>query len=562
MPTNRRFLYRLLVGVVLACGGIQLAGVGVAAAQSVPGTLGYVKYYVVADSFQGAPENLSEIAMRFLGSNDRASEIYNLNSGRIQADGSGLTDPAALHSGWALVLPWDAVGSGVQYGLLPAGRDTAVANGAAGGTQTGANGQAANGQAANGAPAANGQAANGAPAANGQAANGAPAANGQAANGAPAANGVPAGAAGAASCTATVASSKGSDWAQLRMAPGQAWDYTRGNGVTVAVVDSGVDSRLPQLNGRVAVGADVTTGNGRGDLDCIGSGTAMAAIIAASTDDDATPVGIAPDATILPIRVVGTSPTAKSTDEAAAIDAAVAAGASIVAVGSFVDLKDEAVGAAVAKALSQDVLVVVGAPTEPVTLPTAGARTAKGALLAVGGVSADGQLAATYLDSAVEVVAPGVDVVSLSVSSGMFAMSGTQYAVAFVAGQAALVRAAFPDLTSAEVKHRIEATADRMGAGQPDQQYGWGMINPRQAVTTVLPEERRASAAATRDEPGVGRTVGIAGTLLVLVCAVVLLLLRARWWARRPGDGDAASDPVAAAPAEPGPPRVVGPGLQ
>jgi hypothetical protein len=290
----------------------------------------------------------------------------------------------------------------------------------------------------------------------------------------------------------------------------------------------------------------------------------MAAIIAASADDGATPVGIAPDATILPIRVVDTSTEARNADEAAAIEAAVASGASIVAVGSFVDLKDTAVAAAVAKALGQDVLVVVGAPTEPVALPTVDTRAARGALLAVGGVGADGQLAAAYPDSAVEVVAPGVDVASLSVGSGAFATSGTQYAVAFVAGQAALVRAAFPDLTAAQIKHRIQATAERMGSGQPDPRFGWGMINPRLAVTTVLPEERRDTAAAPRNESGTGRTVGIAGTLLVLVCAVVLLLLRARWWAR-PGDGEGEADggdPTAVSPAEPGPPSAVGPGLQ
>lgn len=78
-------------------------------------------YYTVTASYQGAPENLWEIATRFLGDTGRAGEILDLNSGRIQPDGGRLSDPSRLRAGWHLLLPWDAVGAELHFGPLPGG---------------------------------------------------------------------------------------------------------------------------------------------------------------------------------------------------------------------------------------------------------------------------------------------------------------------------------------------------------------------------------------------------------------------------------------------------------
>ncbi|RQX21118.1 peptidase S8 and S53 subtilisin kexin sedolisin, partial [Micromonospora ureilytica] len=329
-------------------------------------------------------------------------------------------------------------------------------------------------------------------------------------------------------CTATAASSSRSNWAQLRLAADGAWDLSRGNGVMVAVVDSGVDGKLPQLGGRVAVGADVTVGNGRGDTDCLGTGTAMAAIIGASASADNTPVGIAPDATILPIRMVGTSTSSRAMDAANAIEVAVSAGASVVALGSHVDLGDPTVAASVTTALNHDVVVVAGAPTKPLTPPAAGERSATGALLLSGGVGADGQLAEEYQQGTVEVVAPGIDVASLGISgTGVLSNTGTRFAVAFVAGQAALVRAAYPDLTAVQVKERIRSTADAMEKGKTDARYGTGMINPAASVAKQLDEERQV-AGAQGDEGGGGIALAVLLGLGLVAAGGLVFAIRFR----------------------------------
>ncbi|MEO3930445.1 S8 family serine peptidase [Micromonosporaceae bacterium B7E4] len=480
MLAKRPNFGRLLAGVAVAC-CLAVAMAGTSAAQKAPpDRQAYVKYYLVAAAYQGQPENLAEIAMRFLGSGERSAEIYNLNAGRVQPDGASLTDPARLNRGWYLVLPWDAAGEGVKYGQIPAGPTPTTKPS---GTRGAARPSGSPGSTPSASPSSTG-----------------------------ANDGRP-----AAGCSAVAASSSRSDWAQLRLAAEGAWDLSRGNGVVVAVVDSGVDGGLEQFSGRIAVGADVTVGNGRGDTDCLGTGTAMASIIAANASAEKTPVGIAPDATILPVRMVGTSGNGRATDAANAIEVAVSAGASVVALGAHVDLADPAVAASLTTALNHDVVVVAGAPIKPVTFPSPTEPSATGALLLVGGVGADDQLLEAYQPNTVEVVAPGADVTSIGPGdAGALSYTGTRFAVAFAAGQAALVRAAYPELSAVQVEQRIQGTADALGGGTPDGRYGSGMINPAASVVRTLDGDQAAEV-----ESGGGGSGGVVVGLVLLGIALI-----------------------------------------
>jgi hypothetical protein len=91
-----------------------------AAAAPPPDATANQFYYTVAASYQGAPENLWEVADRFLGDSGRAGEILDLNAGRVQPDGGRVADASSLRAGWNLVLPFDAVGADLHYGPLPA----------------------------------------------------------------------------------------------------------------------------------------------------------------------------------------------------------------------------------------------------------------------------------------------------------------------------------------------------------------------------------------------------------------------------------------------------------
>lgn len=76
-------------------------------------------YYIVTDGYQGEPEYLYEIAERFLGTGDRAMEIFALNKGRWQPGGLQVTKPEVLSPGWVLRLPADAKGKEIKVGVLP-----------------------------------------------------------------------------------------------------------------------------------------------------------------------------------------------------------------------------------------------------------------------------------------------------------------------------------------------------------------------------------------------------------------------------------------------------------
>ncbi|MFI7602658.1 S8 family serine peptidase [Actinoplanes sp. NPDC049681] len=456
----------------------------------------YVKYYTVTSAYNGKPENLTEIATRFLGSSSRSAEILTANTDRKQPDGDVLTDPDRLHAGWVLVMPWDAVGAGIQYGVLPdplaPARTTKPKKGTPSRPPS--------------LPPAQSIPMPGSP----------PSARPGVTPGAP------------PSCPSSSTSSTKSDWARLRLAADKAWPQSKGKGELVAIVDSGVNGGLAQLSGHVSIGVDVTDDAGRGDSDCLGTGTAMAALLVARQVKGEGPVGIAPDVTILPVRVARDRLPVPPEAQVKGIATAVAAGATVIALGSSVDATDAGVAKAVADAVARDVVVVMGAPTEDKPV-NADVKAAEGTVR-VAGVGIDDQWAVNYRKGTVDVAAPGVNVTSLG-SNGPVNGSGTHYAVAFAAGEAALIRAAYPDLTAAQVTHRLKATADRMGDD------GWGFLNPASAVTKVLGEESAASAPTLREPaPAASRSSGGGDgstRTTVLIVTVALMLAAAALLGRR-----------------------------
>lgn len=330
-------------------------------------------------------------------------------------------------------------------------------------------------------------------------------------------------------------------WAQQLLAPQRTWSLTRGAGVTVGVVDTGVDGVAQQLTGRVLPGRDVRNpGDGPANSDCFGHGTFVAGIIGAAPANDTMFAGVAPDATILPIRVADDATDTSAATLAQGIRAAVDGGARVVNVSASTSAKDADLEAAAAYAAAHDVLVVASAGNSAEQGNPTPYPAAFDTVVAVGATDHDGKRASfsdtgDYLDLA----APGVDVVSIGPGGpGQWEASGTSYAAPFVAGVAALVRAYHPTLTAAQVKRRLEATADRPSANVPDAAFGWGTVNPTAAVTMLLPQEGAAGevaapVAANAQAPPVpsrDRTSGVVVTLsvlgVVLVAALVGLAVR------------------------------------
>jgi len=293
-------------------------------------------------------------------------------------------------------------------------------------------------------------------------------------------------------------------WAQQALDFSSTWPLTQGQGVTVAVVDSGVDY-TPQLAGKLdAVNTIASTGY----QDCVGHGTAVAAIIAArNLQARGVPFeGVAPRARILSVKVTnaetsnpattgGTNTLAQGIIDAATL------GAQVINVSVQTSQNTAALSRAVRFALNRGaVIVAAGGNDGPGTGTGPFYPASYPGVLSVGAVEGDGSLAPfSDLGSNVAVTAPGVNVTSAW--PGGFRdenLSGTSFAAPFVSGVAALVRSRFPGLSGPAVVRRIEATANG-GAGPGT---GHGLVNPLEAVTAILPPAAAPSVSpAARPQP-------------------------------------------------------------
>jgi membrane-anchored mycosin MYCP len=362
-------------------------------------------------------------------------------------------------------------------------------------------------------------------------------------------------------------------WPQERLAYGDALRWGRGEGVTVAVVDSGVDGAQEQLRGRVMDGFDVTSGTGvvpGARFDCAAHGTAVAGIIAAQPINGRAFVGVAPGVRLLPIRQTWGindrgQPIAGSAENLLrAIRVALDQGAQVVNVSVTVNALALTAGARnafaqVAKLAESRNAVIVAATGNKdeyqsqnvVTYPAALAASSP-AVIAVGGITRAGTVDDNSITGPfVTVVAPDRDMPCLLAGTGrggggLTPCKGTSFAAPYVSGVAALLISRDPTLTSAEIKHRIEQTADHPSTDLPNPEQGWGVINPVAALTATLPGPAQPStqtvaplpppAAADTHTKVVGITIAASAAalaLLLIVAAAIIPRGRRRNW--RPG---------------------------
>jgi membrane-anchored mycosin MYCP len=275
----------------------------------------------------------------------------------------------------------------------------------------------------------------------------------------------------------------------------KVWPLSMGAGVTVAVLDSGVQASVADLRSAVLPGGDTTGAgtNGMTDDDYAddGHGTAMAALIAGQGLGTGL-VGIAPEAKILPVRVGGENGVPQGGTPltvAAGIRFAVNHGARVINLSlgqlaasphSCDPVEQDAVG----YALEHNVVVVAGAgnyakagnpPLEPASCA---------GVLVAGAVNPDLTL---WPDSErqpyVDVTAPGNDV-GWSGRNGQYFPDGygTSQATAFTSGEAALIRSRYPSMPWQQVVSRIINTTAPKGAVVPNDSFGYGIIRLAEAV--------------------------------------------------------------------------------
>ncbi|MBT2208163.1 S8 family serine peptidase [Actinomadura sp. NEAU-AAG7] len=316
-------------------------------------------------------------------------------------------------------------------------------------------------------------------------------------------------------------------WPEERLNYVDAWTHTRGKGVKVAIVDSGVDTSHPQLRGRVAP-YDVTRS---GLQDCVGHGTQVAGIIG-GRDLRAQGIsffGVAPEAQLISVKMAVKSQGNDSRWTPLAIRKAVDLGAKVINISSqSPDLPD--LRRAVAYAQRHDVVIVSVAGNltdEQKQTPEKSYPASYPGVISVGALSKDGKLAGfSNTVTPVTVTAPGQAVVSTWPRDAYKADDGTSLAAPYVAGTAVLIRSFNPRLTYLQVKERIERTAD----GAQVQGTGSGVVNPLRAVTTVSTGAAPAAPAGAHrvsiDQPPpedhLGKVLALSFTAAALTAAAAI----------------------------------------
>lgn len=313
---------------------------------------------------------------------------------------------------------------------------------------------------------------------------------------------LPAAADDSTQCTFPSKKYAGRPWALQRVLMDELWEQSTGKGVRVAVIDTGVDVRNPQLKGAVDTrsgrnylpknikddgGRKAERGRENGTTDTVGHGTKVAGIIAAREAKGTGFTGLAPDATIIPIQQNDAEGHGTAETLAASIRYAVDADADVINISQDTAnaVKPTAVlEQAVNAALAKDIVIVASAGNDGLggnvkeTYPAS-----YDGVLAVASSDRNNERAAfSQSGEFVGVAAPGVDMISTVPGGGHCADNGTSFSAPYVAGVAALIKAKHGNWTQEQIVAQIQQTAERSIAGH-DRLVGWGVVDPVRALT-------------------------------------------------------------------------------
>ncbi|MFD4034248.1 type VII secretion-associated serine protease mycosin [Streptomyces sp. NPDC058637] len=288
-------------------------------------------------------------------------------------------------------------------------------------------------------------------------------------------------------------------WGLEALHTDRAWQTTKGEGITVAVLDTGVDGSHPDLEGQVLPGKDlIGFGAERGDRSWALHGTAMAGIIAGHGSGPGRGegvLGVAPEAKILPGRVIleSNDPSrtkarqSRGTALAEGIRWATDQGADVINLSLGDDSKsahpEPSEDAAVQYALGKGVSVVASAGNSGEKGDRVSYPAAYPGVIAVAAVDKYGTHAAFSTRRWYATVsAPGVDIVVANPDRHYYIEWGTSAASAFVSGAVALIRAAHPDLSPAQVRTLLADTARNPPENGRDDARGYGLADPAAAI--------------------------------------------------------------------------------
>jgi len=278
----------------------------------------------------------------------------------------------------------------------------------------------------------------------------------------------------------------------------QAWATTQGKGVTIAIIDTGVDGSVAELRGAVVGGTDFSgQGSADGETPVGSDGSDHATMVASlavgrGTGSGSGVIGAAPEASVLSISIGFGQAGEDSDDEIAdAVTWATDHGAKVINMSLTRNTLDwpESWDRAFEYAMDHDVVIVAAAGNRGSGTVEVGAPATMPGVLTVAGVTQSGKAsnAASSQGITIGVAAPSENLVGVVPGGGYVVWDGTSGAAPIVAGIVALVRAAHPDLDADNVINRVISTAKDAGETGEDPLYGFGLVNAAAAVSADVP---------------------------------------------------------------------------
>ncbi|MGW2327144.1 S8 family serine peptidase [Streptomyces sp. NPDC001700] len=270
----------------------------------------------------------------------------------------------------------------------------------------------------------------------------------------------------------------------------QIWQTSKGEGVTVAVLDAGVDNTLPELRGQVLDGKDFSYKPKGVNVDTDGHGTEMAAVIA-GTGLSGGIQGLAPGAKVLPVKTgSGEKGVGDSTSNyLKAIRYAIKRGARIINLSRTINspLDEEAVKrlqAGLDEINNNDVLIFAGAGNDGDSDNFAGYPSSLPGAVAVASVNQSGTVSRFSTHGPqVALAAPGEKIPGHCPGKrGRCEEMGTSHATALTSASAALIWSAHPKWTANQVLRVMMHTASKPKGKVPSEYIGYGIIRPAQVL--------------------------------------------------------------------------------
>ena len=299
-------------------------------------------------------------------------------------------------------------------------------------------------------------------------------------------------------------------WHLTKIGAPTAWNNSQGSNLTIAILDSGVDSSHPDLSSRIVPGWNFYDNNSN-TTDVYGHGTKVAGVAAATSNNAIGVAGIAGQAKIMPIRVTNTSGTGYYSMMASGLTYAADRGIRIANMSFLGVTNSSSILSAAQYMKNKNGLVTAGTGNTGAL----GNYTATTSIISVGATDAnDSRASWSSYGNYIDIAAPGAGIWTTTRGGGYGSVSGTSYSGPLTAGVIALMMGANPNMKNTDIEKLLFSTTKDLGTSGWDSHYGFGRVDAAAAVLAAKNAAVSLAAEIDTEAPTVSIIEPLSGATL------------------------------------------------